>query len=351
MHSVIPVALGHVIAHYYSFLVFEGQRVRQAQRPPGIGANWLGTSGLVSNPRLIDLTSGERPQVVAIVLGHLAICGWCSPTTGPSGCSPGPAGGTRQLPAARADGRPDHGWSAPAVRRLSASDRLSGGAVIEKRLQFEGRLLVAAVQDAEHAGRRPRRGRCAAGRRPSRSRPVSRRQAGGGVPEDPTPPACACRLAPGDHDGVEEPLPGVLRVVIAPGVAESMAGAEGRRRGPQDQPSSMSETWSRPPSIRFQQPGRRDRRAVVASSSTSACSNLFSGVDPCRVPGAGSATSRWASPARTCRHEGLGLLTPRGPLLARLPAGPIPAALAEVLELHAVRGGPPAHHLVQRQHG
>ena len=25
-HSVVPVALGYVVAHYYSFLVFEGQR-------------------------------------------------------------------------------------------------------------------------------------------------------------------------------------------------------------------------------------------------------------------------------------------------------------------------------------
>lgn len=74
VHSVIPVALGYVIAHYYSFLVFEGQRAFvKLSDPLAIGANWLGTSGLVPNARLIDPTIVANVQVVAIVLGH--ICG------------------------------------------------------------------------------------------------------------------------------------------------------------------------------------------------------------------------------------------------------------------------------------
>lgn len=73
-HSVIPVALGYVVAHYYSFLVFEGQRAFvKLSDPLGIGANWLGTSGHVPNARLIDPTIVANVQVGAIVVGH--ICG------------------------------------------------------------------------------------------------------------------------------------------------------------------------------------------------------------------------------------------------------------------------------------
>jgi len=74
VHSVIPVALGYVVAHYYSFLVFEGQRAFiKLSDPLGIGANWLGLSGLAPNPAPIDPTIVANVQVSAIVIGH--ICG------------------------------------------------------------------------------------------------------------------------------------------------------------------------------------------------------------------------------------------------------------------------------------
>jgi len=73
-HSVVPVAFGYVVAHYYSFLVYEGQRgIAQLSDPLGIGADWLGTRDLVPDPTLIAPGVVANVQVLAIVAGHL--CG------------------------------------------------------------------------------------------------------------------------------------------------------------------------------------------------------------------------------------------------------------------------------------
>ena len=70
--SVVPVALGYVVAHYYSFLVVEGQQafVRLAD-PLGIGANWLGTAHLQPSYALVTPTIVADVQVAAIVVGHV----------------------------------------------------------------------------------------------------------------------------------------------------------------------------------------------------------------------------------------------------------------------------------------
>ena len=70
--SVVPVALGYVVAHYYSFFVVEGQRAFiRLSDPLGIGANWLGTSHLQPSYVLASPTIVADVQVAAIVVGHV----------------------------------------------------------------------------------------------------------------------------------------------------------------------------------------------------------------------------------------------------------------------------------------
>jgi hypothetical protein len=70
--SVVPVALGYVVAHYYSFFVVEGQRAFiRLSDPLGIGANWLGTSYLQPSYVLATPTIVANVQVAAIVAGHV----------------------------------------------------------------------------------------------------------------------------------------------------------------------------------------------------------------------------------------------------------------------------------------
>ena len=73
-HTLLPVALGYLVAHYYSLLAYQGPRgIALLSDPLGIGANWLGSGGLVPNPALISPGLVTDVQVLAIVAGHL--CG------------------------------------------------------------------------------------------------------------------------------------------------------------------------------------------------------------------------------------------------------------------------------------
>jgi hypothetical protein len=70
--SVVPVALGYVLAHYYSFLAVEGQRAFiRLSDPLGTGANWLGTSHLEVSYALATPEIVADVQVAAIVVGHV----------------------------------------------------------------------------------------------------------------------------------------------------------------------------------------------------------------------------------------------------------------------------------------
>ena len=70
--SVVPVAFGYVVAHYYSFLVLEGQNAFvKLTDPLGTGADWLGTAGYQVNATLVTPSLVANLQVVAIVLGHV----------------------------------------------------------------------------------------------------------------------------------------------------------------------------------------------------------------------------------------------------------------------------------------
>jgi hypothetical protein len=70
--SIVPVALGYLVAHYYSFLVVEGQRAFiRLSDPLGIGANWLGTANLQPSYAPATPAIVANAQVLAIVVGHV----------------------------------------------------------------------------------------------------------------------------------------------------------------------------------------------------------------------------------------------------------------------------------------
>jgi len=70
--SLIPIAAGYLVAHYWSLLVYQGQiTLRLLSDPLGTGADWLGTGGLTPNQALIAPTVVAVVQAGAIVTGHV----------------------------------------------------------------------------------------------------------------------------------------------------------------------------------------------------------------------------------------------------------------------------------------
>lgn len=71
-HSLVPVVVGYLVAHYYSLLVLEGQRtVALASDPLGTGEDWFGAADLQPGAALVDTTGVALLMVVAIVVGHV----------------------------------------------------------------------------------------------------------------------------------------------------------------------------------------------------------------------------------------------------------------------------------------
>lgn len=72
-HSLLPIALGYIVAHYYSLAVLEGQRtIILAADPFGTGDNLLGLTPGDVNTTLVTATGVVTLQVVAVVAGHIA---------------------------------------------------------------------------------------------------------------------------------------------------------------------------------------------------------------------------------------------------------------------------------------
>lgn len=72
-HSLVPIAVGYLVAHYFSLLVLEGQRAMiYVSDPFSTGADWFGTATLE-----VDQTIAQYPgvistvQVLAIITGHV----------------------------------------------------------------------------------------------------------------------------------------------------------------------------------------------------------------------------------------------------------------------------------------
>ena len=70
--SLLPIAAGYLVAHYYSLLAFQGPRTLALLSDPlGTGANWLGTAGVTPWDWLIQPTLVAVVQAGSIVLGHV----------------------------------------------------------------------------------------------------------------------------------------------------------------------------------------------------------------------------------------------------------------------------------------
>jgi hypothetical protein len=72
-HSVVPIIVGYIIAHYLSYLVEVGQlTLIQASDPFSTGANWFGTADLTVNYWLsYHPTLLANIKVLAVVTGHV----------------------------------------------------------------------------------------------------------------------------------------------------------------------------------------------------------------------------------------------------------------------------------------
>lgn len=70
--SLVPIVLAYVVAHYFSFLVLEGQlALVRLSDPFGVGWNLFGTDDRIINLSLVSPTAIWYVQVAAIVIGHV----------------------------------------------------------------------------------------------------------------------------------------------------------------------------------------------------------------------------------------------------------------------------------------
>ena len=71
-HSLVPIALGYVVAHYWSLLVLEGQNALiHLSDPLGTGADVLGLGDRAPDTTLLQPALVATVQVAAIVVGHV----------------------------------------------------------------------------------------------------------------------------------------------------------------------------------------------------------------------------------------------------------------------------------------
>nr|WP_245541681.1 hypothetical protein [Sporichthya polymorpha] len=71
-HSVIPIAVGYLIAHYFSLLVFAGQQtIIYASDPMVDGSNIFGTADWTVNYTVVTIGQIATIQMIAIVTGHV----------------------------------------------------------------------------------------------------------------------------------------------------------------------------------------------------------------------------------------------------------------------------------------
>ncbi|HEY6423496.1 MAG TPA: hypothetical protein VIY28_09675 [Pseudonocardiaceae bacterium] len=71
-HSIVPIAAGYLIAHYFSTLFFEGQQAFiLASDPFGRGWDLFGTTGSVIDYTILAIPTIALVQISGIVTGHL----------------------------------------------------------------------------------------------------------------------------------------------------------------------------------------------------------------------------------------------------------------------------------------
>jgi hypothetical protein len=73
VHSLVPIALAYVVAHYFSLLAYQGEAVAYlASDPLGDGSDLFGTAGQTVDYTVITATGIWYVQVAALVVGHVA---------------------------------------------------------------------------------------------------------------------------------------------------------------------------------------------------------------------------------------------------------------------------------------
>ena len=73
VHTLVPIALAYVVAHYFSLLAYQGQATAYLLSDPlGNGSNLLGTATATINYNAISATGVWYVQVAALVAGHVS---------------------------------------------------------------------------------------------------------------------------------------------------------------------------------------------------------------------------------------------------------------------------------------
>jgi hypothetical protein len=73
IHTLVPISLAYVIAHYFSLLVYQGQALGYlASDPLGDGANLFGTGSWTINYNFVAANAIWYVQVGALIVGHVA---------------------------------------------------------------------------------------------------------------------------------------------------------------------------------------------------------------------------------------------------------------------------------------
>jgi len=72
VHTLVPIAFGYMLAHYFSLLVLQGQAIGYLVSDPlGHGSNLFGTAEFLVNYNLISFAAIWYVQILAIVGGHV----------------------------------------------------------------------------------------------------------------------------------------------------------------------------------------------------------------------------------------------------------------------------------------
>ncbi len=72
MFSLVPIAIAYQVAHYYTYLLIQGQAViGHLSDPFGWGWNVFGTAGYEIKPGIVDAAFVWYSQVALIVAGHV----------------------------------------------------------------------------------------------------------------------------------------------------------------------------------------------------------------------------------------------------------------------------------------
>jgi hypothetical protein len=72
-HSLLPISLAYVIAHYFSLLVYQGQAMAYLISDPlGHGSNLFGTASSQISYNAVSSNAIWYVQVGALVIGHAA---------------------------------------------------------------------------------------------------------------------------------------------------------------------------------------------------------------------------------------------------------------------------------------